>query len=169
MKKFLAVALTFVFVGAFLFSGTQEFSKGDKFLTGQVGLNSYAIPFGASYGMAINENVEVGGTVMLYFWSDPGFSYTVISPSLDAMYHFTKLEAENVDLFAGASLGYSIFSVSSDYGTYTGTFSSSLYLSPFVGGRYYFNEKTAVSLRLHFAVSGTVTGVGGLLGVTFKM
>ncbi len=169
MKKFLTLLLAVIFVGGFLFSGTKEFSKGDKFVTAQVGLNSYAVPFGVSYGMAMTENVEVGGTVMFLFWSDPGYSYKVISPSLDVMYHFTKLEAEKIDAFAGASLGYSIFSYSSDYGYYSGTFSSSLYLSPFLGGKYYFNEKTAVSLRLYFSVVGTVTGVGGVLGVSFKM
>ncbi len=137
-----------------------QFHKGDKFLTPQIGLNSYAIPFGVNFETAITENIGVGGTVMMWLWSHG----TIIMPSADGAYHFTRLDVDKLDLFAGASLGFAIFSAKEGYGG-----SSGLYLSPFVAGRYWFSEKMAVSLRLNFSVIGDWTGVGGLLGVTFPI
>ncbi len=137
-----------------------QFHKGDKFLTPQIGLNSYAVPFGANFEVAITENIGVGGTVMMWIWSHG----TIIMPSVDGAYHFTRLDVDKLDLFAGASLGFAIFSAKEGYGG-----SSGLYLSPFVAGRYWFSEKMAVSLRLNFSVLGDWTGVGGLLGLTFPI
>lgn len=153
MKKTLLVLLL-VFV---MISGVygEDFEKGQKFLTGQVGLNSNAIPFGASFSVAITDNIEVGGTVMAYFWS----GISVIQPSADAMYHFTKLELP-VDLFAGASIGYAVVSGGGM------TFASEIYLSPMIGARYFFKDNLAVSLRIYFSVLGDLSGAGGVLGLT---
>jgi hypothetical protein len=137
-----------------------EFNKGEMYLTPQIGLNSYAVPFGASLEYAMTENIGVGGTVMMWIWSHG----TIILPSVDGAYHFTKLDVEKLDLFAGASLGFAIFSAK---GGYTG--SSGLYVSPFVAGRYWFSEKMAASLRLNIGLIGDWDGVGGLLGVTFRI
>jgi len=134
----------------------KDFEKGQKFLTGQVGLNSNAVPFGASFGLAITDNIEVGATVMAYFWS----GISVIQPSADAMYHFTSLELP-VDLFAGASLGYAVVSGGGM------TFASEIYLSPMIGARYYFQDNLAVSLRVYFSILGDLSGAGGLLGITY--
>jgi len=161
-KTLLILVLAFVMIAGVY---GEDFEKGQKFLTGQVGLNSYAIPFGASYSMAITDNIEVGATLMLQMWSDFGFSFTVITPSAVAFYHFTTLDLP-VDLFAGASLGYSIFSSDTGYG---GLFASSLYLSPVVGARYFFNDKLAVSLKVFFSVLGEFGGVGTYLGVTLLL
>ncbi len=164
-KSLLIVLLVMLMTVGTLTAGDTSFEKGQKFITGQIGLNSYAIPFGASYSMALTDNIEVGATLMLQMWSDFGFSFTVFTPSVDAYYHFTSLDLP-VDLFAGASLGYSVFS--SDTG-YFGTYASSLYLSPLVGARYFFNDKLAVSLKLFFSVMGEFGGVGTLLGVTLLL
>jgi hypothetical protein len=137
-----------------------RFHKGEKFLTPQIGLNTYAVPFGVNFETAITENIGVGGTVMMWIWSHG----TIIMPSVDGAYHFTRLDVDKLDLFAGASLGFAIFSAKEGYGG-----SSGLYLSPFVAGRYWFSEKMALSLRLNFSVLGDWTGVGGLLGVTFPI
>lgn len=161
-KTLLIVSLVMIMTLGTMWASDVSFEKGQKFVTGQIGLNSYAIPFGAGYSMAITDNIEVGATVMLQMWSDFGFSFTVITPSADVYYHFTSLDLP-VDLFAGASLGYSIFT--SDTG-YKGLFASSLYLSPMLGVRYFFSEKLAVSLKLFFSVMGEYGGVGSLLGVT---
>lgn len=163
MKKFLLVTLL-VFI---LIAGVnaEDFEEGQKFLTGQIGLNSYAIPFGGSYTMALTDNIEVGATLMVQFWGDLGFSFTVITPSAEVYYHFTSLELP-IDLFAGASLGYSIFSSNNEY---IGVFASSMYLSPLIGARYFFKENLAVSLKLFFSVLGEFGGVGTLLGITYVL
>jgi hypothetical protein len=137
-----------------------EFNKGEMYLTPQIGLNSYAVPFGANFEYAMTENIGVGGTVMMWIWSHG----TLILPSVDAAYHFTMLDVEKLDLFAGAGLGFAIFSAK---GGFSG--SSGLYISPFVAGRYWFSEKMAVSLRVNIGLIGDWTGVGGLLGVTFRI
>ncbi|MCK4888941.1 MAG: hypothetical protein KAS97_03360 [Candidatus Aminicenantes bacterium] len=156
MKKFLLITLL-VFI---LIAGVngKDFEKGDKYLTGQIGLNTYAIPIGASFGLAITDNIEVGGTVMAYFWD----GITVIQPSADAMYHFTSLELP-VDLFAGASLGYLL--AMGDGVTYSGGLS----LTPMIGARYFFKDNLAVSLKVFFSVLGDMSGAGGLLGVTLVL
>jgi hypothetical protein len=137
-----------------------QFHQGDKFLTPQIGLNSYTVPLGVNFESAITANIGVGGTVMMWVWSHG----TIIMPSVDGAYHFTQLDADKLDLFAGASLGFAIFSAKEGYGG-----SSGLYLSPFVAGRYWFSGKMAVSLRLNFSVVGDWKGLGGLLGVTFPI
>ncbi|MEN8154398.1 MAG: hypothetical protein ABFR75_10285 [Acidobacteriota bacterium] len=163
-SKILIFVLSLILVSAFTFSA-DNFEKGGKYLTPQIGLNSYAIPFGASFGVGITDNIEVGGTLMLQFWGDIGFSFTVIQPSLDAFYHFTSLDLP-VDLFAGASLGYSVFSSDNDY---FGVFASSLYLSPMVGARYFIKDKLAISLKLYFSILGELGGVGTVLGATLVL
>jgi len=142
---------------------SETFTKGDMFLTPQIGINSYAIPFGANFEYAITENIGLGGTVMIWLWSDMGYSQSIILPSVDAAYHFTKLEVDKLDLFAGIGLGFSIYN--SDWGTG----SSGIYIDPFVAGRYWFSDKIGVSLRLNIGLIGDWSGVGGLLGVVFKI
>lgn len=162
-------------------SGEKEFSKGSKYVTAQLGLNSYAIPFGASLEIAITENVGIGGSVMLQFWGEDysyfglGYSYssTLITPAIEAAYHFTKLKVNKLDLSVGANIGFSIYSYSweiewpgiedVDVGT------SGLHLSPFLNGAYYFSPKTAIKLRVYFSTVGGWTGIGGLLGIIFKL
>ncbi len=169
MKKFLIFLISVIFLLTLTVSAKSYFKKGGKYLTPQIGLNSYAVPFGVSYGMGITDNIEVGGTVMAYFWSDAWYSYSVITPSLDVLYHFTKLKLQSFDLFAGATLGYSIVSWSSDHHDNGGSYGSSLFLSPNIGARYYFNKKFAISLRAFFSAVGDLTGVGALLGLTIIM
>ena len=136
------------------------FNKGDMFLTPQVGLNSWAVPFGVNFEYAIKENIGVGGTVMMWFWSGA----SVILPSIDAAYHFTMLEVEKLDLFAGVGVGFAIYNAG---GGITG--SSGIYIAPFAAGRYWFSEKMGVSLRLNIGIIGDWTGAGGLLGVVFSI
>ncbi len=168
MKKFLVILISVLFLLTLSVSAETYFHKGGKYLTPQLGLNSYAVPFGVSYGMGITDNIEVGGTVMAYFWSDVGYSYSVITPALDVLYHFTTLNLESFDLFAGLNVGYAIVSWNSDFSS-SGSYGSGLFLSPNIGVRYYFNKKFAVSFRAYFSAVGDLSGGGGLLGLTIVM
>jgi len=162
-------------------SGEKEFSKGSKYITAQLGLNSYAIPFGASIEIAINENVGVGGSVMLQFWGEDysyfglgsRYSSTLITPAVEAAYHFTQLKVNKLDLSAGVNIGFSIYSYSWE-SEWSGiedvnVGASGLHLSPFLNGAYYFSPKTAVKLRLYFSAVGNWTGMGSLLGIILKL
>jgi hypothetical protein len=175
MKKNLIIGLLILFLfSAYGFSGVKEFSKGSLFITPQVALYSYAPNFGASFEYAIDENIGIGASLMLAFWNQKimgaKVSESLIIPSFDAYYHFTKIPVKMLDLFAGASLGFSIYSWSwniagDDWG---GAASSGFYLTPFIGGRYYLNKKFAICLRLNVTAVGDWSGVGGLLGLTIR-
>ncbi len=141
-------------------STSQVFLKGDMFLTPQIGINSFAVPFGANFEYAVTENIGVGGTVMLWFWNGA----SAIIPAAEGAYHFTQLKVDKLDLFAGAGVGFLIFNAGEGVSG-----SSGLYIYPYVAGRYYIADKIAISLRLNIGVIGDFTGVGGLLGVTFRL
>ncbi len=151
-----------VLFGIAVFSNAAMFEKGGKYLTPQIGINTYAIPVGVSFGYGISDNIELSGSVLYISWSDGEYSYSVINPGFEGMYHFTSLNVEKLDAFAGLSLGYLIFT--GDLGTY----SSGLSIAPFVGARYYFSPKTAASLKLYFS-TGSVGGIGGVAGVTLRL
>ncbi len=147
----------------------NEYREGALYLTPQVALYGFALNFGASLEYGLTENIGVGGTLMFAFWGDPGISFTLITPSAEAYYHFTKLDVDKVDLFAGAALGFSIYSFKADNAWIDGTGTSGLFLSPILGGRYYFSEKIAASLKLYLSILGNWAGVGGVLGVTIVL
>lgn len=176
MKKTLITGLLVLFLfSVYGFSGTNEFSKGSTFLTPQVALYSYAPSFGASIEYGMTENIGIGGSLMLAFWNTKimgsKISESLIIPSFDAYYHFTKIPVKMLDLFAGASLGFSIYSWSWDFAgdDWGGAASSGFYLTPFIGGRYYLNKKFAICLRLNITAFGDWSGVGGVLGVTIRL
>jgi hypothetical protein len=136
------------------------FEQGGIYVTPQIGLNSWAIPFGVNFEYAMTENIGVGGTVTAYFWSGA----SVIIPSVDAAYHFTMLELDKLDLFAGAEVGFAIYNAGAGI-----TGSSGIYISPFIAGRYWFSEKMGVSARVNIGLIGDWAGAGGMFGVVFKL
>ena len=160
-KKIILIFAVVLFSIA-IFSNAAEFEEGGKYLTPQVGINTYAIPFGVSFGYGVSDNIEIAGSVLYLSWGEALFNYTVIAPALEGFYHFTSIKVEKLDVFAGLSLGYLIFTGD------LGNFSSGLSISPFVGSRYYFSKNTAASLKLYFS-TGSLGGVGGVAGVTFRL
>jgi hypothetical protein len=89
---------------------------------------------------------------------------------VEADYHFTQLKLDKIDLFAGAALGYTIYSFSSKEAGFTGSLGSSgIDLGIVLGGRYFFSDKIAVSLRTNGSFIGGWAGFGGAVGVTFKL
>jgi outer membrane immunogenic protein len=170
MKKLLIAIFALLILSGAALAGTNEFSKGSFFVTPQVGFNSWAIPFGVNAEYGITPNIGIGGTVMVWLWSDTWYSYSMISPSVEGVYHFTQLNLDKIDLFAGAALGFSIFSSSVKVEGFTGTLGSSgIDLGIVLGGRYFFSDKIAVSLRTSGSFIGGWAGFGGAIGVTFKL
>ncbi len=154
---------------------SSKFSQGNILLTPQFGYNSYSPAFGASIEFGLTDNIGIGGSLMLGFWSeninDNKMSLTLINPSLDAYYHFNRLNWKNADLFIGLSLGYSIFSLSteSDLSKSEDSRSSGVYLSPIIGIRYYFSPKLILCAKSRYSAIGSFTGIGGEIGITFKL
>jgi hypothetical protein len=154
---------------------SSKFRQGNILLTPQFGYNSYSPAFGASFELGLTDNIGIGGSLMFGFWSDnimsTKLSQTIINPSLDAYYHFNRLNWANTDLFIGLSLGYSIYSWSAenDWFEWEDSGSSGLYLSPIIGIRYYFSPKLILCAKSRYSAIGSFTGIGGELGITFKL
>jgi hypothetical protein len=180
IKSLYVVLMVVLFLAAPVFSNAQsinaarttdnKYHKGGLYLTPQVALYSYALNFGASMEFGLTENIGIGGTLMLAFWGNTGINFTLITPSVEGFYHFTQLDVDKLDLFAGAALGFSIYSFNADSSWIDGgTGTGSLFLSPVLGGRYYFSEKIAACLKLYLSILGDWAGVGGVLGVTILL
>jgi hypothetical protein len=172
MRKLFVIAALVLAMGAGLATaGPAEFSKGNFFLTPQVGYSSYAsgIPFGINAEYAVSDIFGIGASAMGQFWSEAYGSVSLAMFSVEANYHFVKLTADKLDLYFGLGLGYGVYSVSYGSGYLSGfSGSSGVRLLPVLGGRYYITPKIAISLRL----VGSVIGGGGLgasAGVTFKL
>lgn len=152
----------------------KEFEKRQIYLTPQIAYYTFAPNLGVSLEYGLTENIGIGGSLMFSSWSTGGgmfkVSESLITPSLDVYYHFTQPHIKKIDLFAGISLGYSIYSWSWDLGEsdWSDKSSSGLFLSPIFGVRYYFSPKLAISLRTNYSALGDWSGIGGVLGITFK-
>ncbi|HEX9901235.1 MAG TPA: hypothetical protein VGB72_00075 [Acidobacteriota bacterium] len=169
MKKAIYAVLALLILSGAALAGTNEFSKGSFFITPQIGINSWTIPFGLNVEYGITPNIGVGGTVMVWLWSDEWISQSIIALSAEGAYHFTQLNVDKLDLYAGAGLGYSIYSYDLKDGIGVETGASGLDLGIILGGRYFFTEKIAASLRLNGSFIGHWASFGGTIGVTFRL
>ncbi|HLP61604.1 MAG TPA: hypothetical protein VK186_22380 [Candidatus Deferrimicrobium sp.] len=157
------------------FAGVKEFNQGKLFLTPQFAYYSYAPNLGVSVEYAVTDNIGIGGSCMFAFWSDDfinaKISQTLITPSVEGYYHFTNIQAEKLDLFAGLSIGYSIFSWKWKYGdsTWSDAGSSGIYLSPILGARYYLAKNLIFCFKTHYSALGSWSGIGGEFGLTFLL
>jgi len=171
----------------------KKFAKGSMYVTGQIGISSYvatdepfnALPFplGASYEVALTDNIGIGGTVMFDKWSDylgmfgGKWTFLVFKPSLDITYHFNVNKMKGLNLFAGASLGYSILSVSNELGSdYTGELKSEPHFAPFLGLHIYFWESLPgffknilITSKVYWSATGDFSGVTGAVGITYRI
>jgi len=171
----------------------KKFAKGSKYVTGQIGTNSYvatdepfnAMPFplGVSYEFALTDNIGIGGTLMFDKWSDylgmfgGKWTFRVFKPSFDITYHLNVKKMKGLDLFAGASLGYSLLSVSNELGSdYTGELKSEPHFAPFLGLHLYFWENLPgffnnllFTSKVYWSVTGDFSGVSGAIGITYKI
>jgi hypothetical protein len=138
------------------------FEQGGIYVTPQVGFNSWAIPFGANIEYAMTENIGIGATAMVWFWTDEGYSATVIAPAAEVAYHFTQLQLDKIDLSAGAGLGFAIYSSTGGGGT------GGIYPFILLNGRYFFSPTMALNLRLNMSF-GTWGSAGATVGVTFRI
>jgi hypothetical protein len=186
MKKsvlfYLALLIVFVIstVSVKAQSNSQTYEVGTNVISGGLGLGS-SIAGGYTYGSqtpGISLQFEHGfweagpGVISLgaylgykgykYSFSDgTGYSvtekwnYTIIGAR--GAYHFTGVNVENLDLYAGVMLSYDNLSFSysnSQGGTYAGSsYGSSVELSPFAGAKYYFAGDLGGFAELGFGVS----------------
>ena len=172
LKSLVIGVLALAVLSSPILASQKEFKLRDKFITPQLGLNDWTIPFGVNFEYAYTKNIGLGGTGMVWMWSNEYLKESIIWLSADVAYHFTKVKAEKLDLYGGGYLGFAIYSFSwkdeeleddDDVG------SSNLTLGPFIGARYYFNPKMAVNVRIDGSLIGHWASLGATVGLTFKL
>jgi hypothetical protein len=189
---FILVLFFFAATPVSAFYGEEKFAKDSMLVGGQIGFNSYVatddpfdsllFPLGASYEFLIADNVGIGASLMFDKWCDYlgmfGGKYTfwVFKPSLDITYHFNIEKVKGLNLFTGASLGYSLLSVNNELGNpYDGDLKSEPHIAPFLGTHFYFWEGSSflnrflVTLKVYWSVAGDFSGVYATLGITYRI
>lgn len=169
-KVVLGLALVFALLTVSATAGTSEFNKGSIFITPQIGLNEWTIPFGVNVEYGLTPNIGLGATVMVWMWSDSFWSESVISPMIEGAYHFTKIKMDKLDLYAGAGVGFAIYSWKwKDGGDGLGsTGGSGIFVQPFVAARYYFTPTIAGMVKFGWGL-GSWGSYGATIGVTFHL
>ncbi|MCC6185586.1 MAG: hypothetical protein IT256_00385 [Chitinophagaceae bacterium] len=162
MKK---VILSLGLLAAFTQAKAQgNLDKGAAQLNIGAGFSGWGIPVivGADFGVA--KSITVGAEGSFRSWNNVGYKFTIIGIGANANYHFNDvLELpEKMDLYAGVTLGYFIYSTPSGY---PGASLSTIGLSGQAGFRYYISKKVALNIE---AGGGSATS-GGKVGVTFKL
>ena len=115
--------------------GIWEAGPGVISLGGYLGYKTFSYTYG------------YGGNVYSSHWN-----YTIIGAR--GAYHFTGLNVENLDLYAGLMLSFDNLSYSSDNNLPgAGSYNSLIELTPFAGARYYFSPNWAVYGELGYGVS----------------
>jgi len=184
MKKTLLLMLLAAFaIGA----RAQKFQKGTNIVSAGIGLGSSILSYsGASQTPAINLQYERGvwdvggpgvislggyagykgydysGKVSTYSYSQK-WHYTVIGAR--SAYHYHGFKSDNLDVYGGLMLAYNILKYSytdnSPSGSYSasGSYGSTVGLSLYLGGRYFFTDNIAALLELGYGVSYLNIGI----------
>jgi hypothetical protein len=175
MKKsaFFSIALAVISLFSAVHVHAQAFAAGTNVISGGIGLGSslangytygtQGIGLSASYERGIWEAgpgvISLGGYIGYKTFSEvyAGYSYkwnyTIIGGR--GAYHFTGLNVDNLDLYAGLMLSYDNVSFSSSDGSpvYAGNYGSGIELTPFAGARYYFANNLGGYAELGYGVA----------------
>ncbi len=158
---------------AFAVHAQAPLQEGGKQLNVGFGLSNFGLPVYGGMEFGIGNNISVGGEITYRnhgeSFSTSKWKNTYTSIAGVGNYHFNELLEipSNWDLYAGLSLGFTIFSSKwdspgSDNMKYSGGGTSGLYLNGQIGGRYFFSDKMAVNLEFG---SGNYFS-GGKIGIT---
>ncbi len=79
------------------------------------------------------------------------WDYTIVG--VRGAYHFTGIEVENLDVYAGVMLGFDNLSYSSNGTGFGGSYNSDLGLSVFGGARYFFAGNLGAFAEVGYGVS----------------
>ncbi|HCZ34594.1 MAG TPA: hypothetical protein DHV26_01550 [Cytophagales bacterium] len=174
MKK-LVLVLAVGLVSLGYHEASAQFSKGDNLINLGIGINSYysgGIPIGASYEHGITEDISIGAGIDYlshrYNFGSSRYGFAALYLGFRGSYHFNNLikhNLEELDLYAGATLGYRSFSWKDDSSglTLNDTYGNGLFLGAHLGARYYFKPNIGGFLELGAGGSGNAR-----LGLAFK-
>jgi hypothetical protein len=188
MKKsaFFGVALMVISIFSAVRVHAQAFEAGTNIVSAGIGLGS-ALANGYTYGTqspgfslgydrgiweagpgVISLGAYLGFKTFKDDYADAGFvssakwTYTIVG--VRGAYHFTGLNIQNLDLYAGVMIAYDNLNYSysnnqgGSYNTNVGSYNSGLGISVFAGARYYFAGNLGVFGELGYGVD--ILGIG---------
>jgi hypothetical protein len=176
-KKLFGVSIFFLICCP---SYAQTFTSESKVASIGLGLGgSFGSYLVTSQTPAISVQYEQGiwpisdiGTISLgAYLGTKSYKYSTINYSqswnyyivgLRSAFHYSGFDIENFDLYAGLMLGYNhlVYRYNGPYiGPQSGTYGSSVGLSGYIGGRYYFTPKFGAFAELGFGISYATVGL----------
>lgn len=154
-------------------SGQGRYDKGDVLLNLGVGVGyTYfggGVPVVLSADFAVNDVITVGPFLGYTSWGGyRSFRYSATDIGVRGSYHFSELfeiRNEEVDVYGGLALGYSITSTNYDYGSFgfSDPYPNRVIFGLHAGVRYFFAPKVAGFAELGFGQAVLA------VGLTFKL
>lgn len=184
MKKFLFFAG--LFMAAATVSAQADLGKGNLQLNAGTGISGWGIPVYVGLDYGVTDEITVGGELSYRYDTSSyairanfgrfgeyrsdkiTYRHHTFGVFTNGNYHFNRLLRlpRQLDLYAGASLGFFFGSVTSSEGNikYTGDDYSGFSAALQTGARYFFTDNFGVNLEL----SGGVLTSGLKAGITYK-
>ncbi|EPD28320.1 Opacity protein [Capnocytophaga granulosa] len=184
MKKFLFLAG--LFMTAATASAQADLGKGNLQLNAGTGISGWGIPVYVGLDYGVTDEITVGGELSYRYDTSSyairanfgrfgeyrsdkiTYRHHTFGVFTNGNYHFNRLLRlpRQLDLYAGASLGFFFGSVTSSEGNikYTGDDYSGFSAALQTGARYFFTDNFGVNLEL----SGGVLTSGLKAGITYK-
>ena len=151
-------------------------SDANLMATVGVGFSSWGVPIVGRIEKGVADFISAGGQISYQSKGESFGSYswrhTIVGISARGNYHFNELLdiSDDIDFYAGLSLGYWIWSTKSktngiadDF--YSGSGSGGFGIGGQIGGRYFINENLTITLEL----GGSNVSGGGNIGITFLL
>ena len=186
MKKIILSTIIILAIGATAVFAQGPIGKGEKQLNFGVGFSGNSVPIYVGVDFGVHPDITVGprvgfrthrtttsSTIGGIDFKTETASRT-LGISFNADYHFNNVLdiSSKFDFYAGAKLGYSMFSSSTTVTSgsvvkETSASGSNFGVSPQIGGRYFFNSKWSLNLQSNFDISASQYGL--FLGMTMKL
>ena len=168
MKQIKLVALFVMLASAAFAQGTL--GKGSKQLNAGVGFSNWGTPIYVGLDFGVHESITIGPKFSYRKHNDKistyEFNETLIVIGFNGNYHFNQLLSlpEPLDIYAGLTIGYYIWSVNEYSGPGSVGHASGIGLDAQIGIRYFLSDKFGLNLEF-----GGGYGSGGSFGVTVKL
>ena len=185
MKKILFLAG--LFMAAATASAQADLGKGNLQLNAGTGISGWGIPVYVGLDYGVTDEITVGGELSYRYDTSSyairanfgrfgeyrsdkiTYRHHTFGVFTNGNYHFNRLLRlpRQLDLYAGASLGFFFGSVTSSEGNikYTGDDYSGFSAALQTGARYFFTDNFGVNLEL----SGGVLTSGAKAGITYRI
>lgn len=150
-----------------------EPEPGFKQVNFGVGVSTWGVPVYAGMDFGVGNRITIGPRISYRRYGDNyrfggtrySYHYTIVNLSFRGDYHYgSHIDGlpEQLDLYGGLSLGYSIWGNDFD-GDDSGLEDSRVYLALQAGARWYFNKNWAGNLELS---GGSMTGLE--IGLSYR-